>query len=210
MRAFPWKYVVGAALVLALVGAVVAYAGASAEARLLDEQLRTANRLVEAVTDSLVDERAVSDGLLAAQDSVQAEEVESVEEAAVVSDETATETARALAEAREAARGLPVVEAALERVEIALAASEEARQEERSASAVALFASQMRERTLGMQLINERGASDAVIVSLRASLSISMRESDAWERAAKPGVLRQVWQQGRIAVVVAAVIFAVR
>jgi hypothetical protein len=52
-----------------------------------------------------------------------------------------------------------------------------------------------------MQLINERAASDLVISGLRGSLSISMDESDAWERAAKPGALTQIWRQGRAAIV---------
>lgn len=197
-------------IVIAILGVVArGYFTASAEARLLDSQLTTANELVEAKTDSLVDERAVSDALIAAQDSAQAADTAAVNEAAVVSDATASETAVALAEAREAAAGMPVVQAALERAETALAASEEARLEERATSASVVFAGQQRERTLGMQLINERSASDDVIAGLRASLSISMQESDAWERAAKPGALTQIWRQGRAALVAVAIVLAV-
>ena len=65
-------------------------------------------------------------------------------------------------------------------------------------------------RTLGVQLLDERAASDEVIAGLRVSLSISMDESDAWERAAKPGALKQLWQQGRAALLAVAVVLAVR
>jgi hypothetical protein len=189
-------------VVIAILGVVArGYFTASAEARLLDDQLTVALDSVEVVTDSLVSERAVSDALIAAQDSAQAADTAAVNAVAVVSDSTASETARALAEAREAAAGMPVVQAALERAETALAASEAARLEERATSAAAVFAGQQRERTLGMQLINERAASDLVISGLRGSLSISMDESDAWERAAKPGALTQIWRQGRAAIV---------
>ena len=191
------QWIVQAVIFAVLISVSVMYAGASAEARLLDEQLETANELVEAVTEELEGVREVSDAMLAAQDSAQAADTAAVNEVAVVSDATASETARALAEAREAAAGMPVVQAALDRAETALAASEEARLEERAVSASVVFAGQQRERTLGMQLLNERASSQDVIDGLRASLSISMQESDAWERAAKPGALTQIWKQGR-------------
>lgn len=186
------------------------YFTATAEARMLDEQLTVALDSVAVVTDSLVVERDVSDALIEAQDSAQAADTAAVNVVAIVSDATATETARALAEAMEAAAGLPVVQAALQRAETALAASEEARLEERSISAAAVFAGQQRERTLGMQLLSERSASDLVIDGLRASLRISMDESDAWERAATPGVLKSLWTQGRAALLAVAVVLAVQ
>lgn len=198
-------------VVLVILGVVGrSYFTATAEARLLDEQLTTANELVEAVTEELEEVREVSDALLAVQDSAQAADTAAVNEVAVVSDETASETARALAEAREAAAGMPVVQAALDRAETALAASEEARLEERAVSASVVFAGQQRERTLGMQLLNERASSQDVIDGFRESLSISMQESDAWERAAKPGALTQIWRQGRAALVAVAIVLAVR
>ena len=46
--------------------------------------------------------------------------------------------------------------------------------------------------------------------SLREALSLSQQEADAWERAAKPGALTQIWKQGRAAALVAVVILAVR
>ena len=186
------------------------YFTATAEARMLDEQLTVALDSVAVVTDSLVVERDVSDALIEAQDSAQAADTAAVNVVAIVSDATATETARALAEAMEAAAGLPVVQAALQRAETALAASEEARLEERSISAAAVFAGQQRERTLGMQLLSERSASDLGIDGLRASLRISMDESDAWERAATPGVLKSLWTQGRAALLAVAVVLAVQ
>ncbi len=202
-----WIWQVG--LVSLLLWAGYSYFTASAEARLLADQLEVALDSVAVVTDSLVVERIVSDGLIAAQDSAQAADTAAVNVVAIVSDATATETARALADAMEAAAGLPVVQDALQRAETALAASEEARLEERAVSASAVFAGQQRERTLGMQLINEREASDLVIDGLRESLRISMQESDAWERAATPGALTQIWQQGRAALVAVAIVLAV-
>ena len=203
-----WIWQVG--LVSLLLWAGYSYFTASAEARLLADQLEVAMDSVAVVTDALVIERDVSDDLIAAQDSAQAADTAAVNVVAIVSDATATETARALAEAREAAAGMPVVQAALERAEVALVASEAARQEERAVSAAALFESQQRERTLGMQLISERSASDLVIDGLRASLRISMQESDAWQRAASPGALTQIWRQGRAALVAVAIVLAVQ
>lgn len=203
-----WIWQVG--LVSLLLWAGYSYFTASAEARLLADQLEVALDSVAVVTDSLMVERDVSDDLIAAQDSVQAADTAAVNVVAIVSDATATETARALAEAREAAAGMPVVQAALERAEVALVASEEARQEERAVSASVVFAGQQRERTLGMQLISERSATDLVIDGLRASLRISMQESDAWQRAASPGALTQIWRQGRAALVAVAIVLAVQ
>ncbi len=185
------------------------YFTATAEARMLDDLLAVAMDSVAVVTDSLVAERDVSDDLIAAQDSAQAADTAAVNVVAVISDATAIETARALADAREAAAGMPVVQEALDRAETALAASEDARQEERAVSAAAVFAGQQRERVLGMQLLNERSASDLVISGLRGSLRISMDESDAWERAASPGVLKSLWTQGRAALLAVAVVLAV-
>jgi len=195
---------------IAILGVVArGYFTASAEARLLDTQLTTANELVEGLTDSLEDQREVSDVLLAAQDSAQAADTAAVNVVAVVSDETASETAVALAEAREAAAGMPVVQAALERAETALAASEEARLEERAVSASAVFAGQQRERTLGIQLISERTAASTEITRLNTALTLSMQESSAWQRAASPGALTQIWRQGRAAVVAVIIVVAV-
>ncbi len=202
-----WLWQIG---VLSLLGWVAySYFTASAEARMLDDLLDAALDSVAVVTDSLLVVRDVSDDLIAAQDSVQAADTAAVNAVAIVSDATATETARLLAEAREAARGMPVVQEALQRAEVALEASEDARQEERAVSAAALFESQQRERTLGMQLLTERSASDLVIDGLRESLRISMDESDAWERAASPGALTQIWRQGRAALVAVAIVLAV-
>lgn len=198
------------AFVLALGSALVAYAGASAEARLLDEQGKAKDREIVILVVQRDQAVATSDRLIAEQDSAQAADTASVNEAAVVSDATASTTARALAEAREAARGLPVVEAALARAEAALAASEGARQEERATSAAALFSSQMRERTLGRQLLTERTASADVEQGLREALVLERQESAAWQRAAVPGALTQLWRQGRAALVVGALVLALK
>ncbi|MCK5652409.1 MAG: hypothetical protein KAJ42_13570, partial [Gemmatimonadetes bacterium] len=60
---------------------------------------------------------------------------------------------------------------------------------------------QQRERTLGMQLISERTTASTEITRLNTALTLSMAESSAWERAASPGALTQIWRQGRAAVV---------
>ncbi len=203
------------ALVVVVLGsllawAVSAYAGASAEARLLDAQLDTALVALAVADEQHALEMATSDSLLAQQDSAQAADTAAVNAAAVVSDATASATARALADARQAAAGMPVVQAALDRAEEALAVSEAARQVERAESAAAVFAGQQRERVLGMQLLNERAAAADKDVQQDLALSLSMQESDAWERAAKPGLVTQVWRQGRVALVVLALAVAIR
>ncbi len=198
-------------VVIAILGVVArGYFTASAEARLLDEQLTVALDSVEVVTDSLVSERLVSDALIAAQDrneEVTDSIITEAEEAVV---EAVTGTDEALAAARNAASDLPIVQAALDLVTTELAEEREANEIFRATSAAEIFAGQQRERTLGMQLINERGASDLVISGLRGSLSISMQESDAWERAATPGALTQIWRQGRAALVAVAIVLAIQ
>ncbi len=204
------QWVIPAVLVSLLVWAVSAYAGASAEARLLDDQLRVALDSVEVVTDTLVAVRVVSDSIIAAQDENE-ERTDSV--IAVVRDSVIVAVAgtdAALADARNAAADLPIVQAALDRLTEELTEEREANELFRATSAAEIFAGQQRERVLGMQLLTERSASDDVIAGLRESLSISMQESDAWERAAKPGALTQIWQQGRAAVVAVAIVLALQ
>jgi hypothetical protein len=186
-------------VILAVVGR--SYFTATAEARILDAQLTAAIGLLEAATDSLVDERAVSDALIAAQDRNEEVTDSILTEAEADVTEAVTGTDEALAAARNAAADLPIVQAALDLVTEELAEERTANEVFRATSAAEIFAGQQRERTLGMQLINERSASDEVINGLRGSLSISMDESDAWERAAKPGALTQIWRQGRAAIV---------
>ena len=202
------QWLIPLALVSLLAWAVSAYAGASAEARLLDDQLRVALDSVEVVTDTLMAVRVVSDSLINAQDANE-ERTDSV--IAEVRDSVIVAIAgtdAALADARNAAADLPIVLAALDRATEELAEEREANEVFRATSAAEIFAGQQRERTLGMQLLTERTASDDVIFGLRESLSISMQESDAWERAAKPGALTQIWQQGRAAVVAVALVLA--
>ncbi len=202
------QWIIPAALVSLLLWAVSAYAGASAEARLLDDQLRVALDSVEVVTDTLVAVRVVSDSLINAQDANE-ERTDSV--IAEVRDSVIVAIAgtdAALADARNAAADLPIVLAALDRATEELAEEREANEIFRATSAAEIFAGQQRERTLGMQLLTERSASDDVIFGLRESLSISMQESDAWERAAKPGALTQIWRQGRAALVAVAIVLA--
>jgi hypothetical protein len=191
------QWVVQAVVFALLLGVGWQYATASATARRIQIELDSTLVHLALADEAVETERERSDLLISQQDSAQAADTAAVNAVAVVSDATASETARALAEAREAAAGLPVVQAALDRADEALEASEEARLEERSTSAAALFESQMRERTLGRQLLNERQAADDKDVQQDLALSLAMEESDAWERAAKPGMLTQVWKQGR-------------
>jgi hypothetical protein len=204
------QWVIPAVLVSLLVWAVSAYAGASAEARLLDDQLRVALDSVEVVTDTLVAVRVVSDSLINAQDANE-ERTDSV--IAVVRDSVIVAIAgtdSALRDARNAAADLPIILAALDRAEEELAEERGANELFRTTSAAEIFAGQQRERVLGMQLLTERSASDDVISGLRASLAISMQESDAWERAAKPGALTQIWKQGRAAAVAVALVLVLK
>ena len=204
------QWLIPLGLVSLLAWAVSAYAGASSEARLLDDQLRIALDSVEVVTDTLIAVRVVSDSLINAHDANE-ERTDSV--IAEVRDSVIVAIAgtdAALADARNAAADLPIVQAALDRLTEELAEEREANETFRATSAAEIFAGQMRERTLGMQLLTERTASDDVIFGLRESLSISMQESDAWERAAKPGALTQIWRQGRAALVAVAIVLAVQ
>lgn len=204
------QWLIPLALVSLLAWAVSAYAGASAEARLLDDQLRVALDSVEVVTDTLMAVRVVSDSLINAQDANE-ERTDSV--IAEVRDSVIVAIAgtdAALADARNAAADLPIVQAALDRLTEELDEERGANETFRATSAAEIFAGQQRERTLGMQLLTERTASDDVIFGLRESLSISMQESDAWERAAKPGALTQIWRQGRAALVAVAIVLAVQ
>lgn len=204
------QWLIPLALVSLLAWAVSAYAGASAEARLLDDQLRVALDSVEVVTDTLIAVRVISDSLINAQDANE-ERTDSV--IAEVRDSVIVAVAgtdAALVDARNAAADLPIVQAALDRLTEELDEEREANEVFRMTSAAELFASQQRERVLGMQLLTERSASDDVIFGLRESLRISMQESDAWERAAKPGALTQIWRQGRAALVAVAIVLAVQ
>ncbi len=203
------RWLIPLVLVSLLLWAVSEYAGATAEARLFSAQLDTALVALVVADEQHAAEMAVSDALLAQQDSAQAADTAAVNAAGVVADSTATATAGALADAREAAAGMPVVQAALARVEVALAVSEEARQVERAESAAAVFAGQQRERALGMQLLNERAAAADKDVGQDLALALSMQEADAWQRAATPGLLKSVWQQGRAAVLVGVLVWAV-
>jgi hypothetical protein len=204
------QWIAQAVVFALLLGVGWQYATASATARRIQIELDSTLVRLALADEAVEDERALSDLLISQQDSAQAADTAAVNAVAVVSDATASETARALAEAREAAAGLPVVQAALDRADEALEASEEARLEERSTSAAALFESQMRERTLGRQLLSERQAADDKDVEQDRALSLAMEESDFWEKAAKPGMLTQVWKQGRWVVLAVGAVLVLR
>ena len=116
---------------------------------------------------------------------------------------------RQLTDARNAAADLPIVQAALDLVTEELEEERDANAVFRATSAAEIFAGQQRERVLGMQLISERTAASTEITRLNTALTISMQESDAWQRAASPGALTQIWKQGRAALVAVAIVLAV-
>jgi len=197
-------------VVLAILGVVGrSYFTASAEARLLADQLEVALDSIEVAVDAHELVKATSDSLIALQDrneEVTDSIITEAEEAVV---EAVTGTDEALAAARNAAADLPIVQAALELVTTELEEERTANEVFRATSAAEIFAGQQRERTLGMQLISERTAASTEITRLNTALSLSMQESSAWERAASPGALTQLWRQGRAAIVAVVIVIAV-
>ena len=197
-------------VVLAILGVVGrSYFTASAEARLLADQLEVALDSIEVAVDAHELVKATSDSLIALQDrneEVTDSIITEAEEAVV---EAVTGTDEALAAARNAAADLPIVQAALELVTTELEEERTANEVFRATSAAEIFAGQQRERTIGMQLISERTAASTEITRLNTALTISMQESDAWQRAASPGALTQLWKQGRAAVVAVVIVIAV-
>ena len=192
-------------LVVILVMTVVQLASALGRARLLEEQLDIARDSVEIAHEVRDSVMAVSDALIAQQDSLEAEAASAISEAAQASDVSATATAAALAEAREAARGLPVVQEALQRAATALRASEDARQEERATSAAVLLEAQQRNRTLSAQLLSERDASTNEIARLNTALGLAIQRGDELERAVAPSFIRRIFDMPEVALVGAAV-----
>ncbi len=197
-------------MVLAILGVVGrSYFTASAEARLLADQLEVALDSIEVAVDAHELVKATSDSLIALQDrneEVTDSIITEAEEAVV---EAVTGTDEALAAARNAAADLPIVQAALELVTTELEEERTANEVFRATSAAEIFAGQQRERTLGMQLISERTAASTEITRLNTALTLSMQESSAWERAASPGALTQLWRQGRAAIVAVVIVIAV-
>lgn len=197
-------------VVLAILGVVGrSYFTASAEARLLADQLEVALDSIEVAVDAHELVKATSDSLIALQDrneEVTDSIITEAEEAVV---EAVTGTDEALAAARNAAADLPIVQAALELVTTELEEERTANEVFRATSAAEIFAGQQRERTLGMQLISERTAASTEITRLNTALTLSMQESSAWERAASPGALTQLWRQGRAAIVAVVIVIAV-
>lgn len=203
-----WVYQV--ALILLLLWTGYSYFTASAEARMFADQLEVALDSVETASDAHEVQIAVSDSLIDLQDENE-ERTDSI--ITVATEEVAVAvqgTDAAVAAAREAAVDLPIVQAALDLVIQELEEEREANAEFRATSAAEIFAGQMRERALGMQLVSERTAASTEITRFETALSLSMEEAAAWERAAKPGTLSQIWKQGRAAAVAVALVLALR
>ena len=202
-----WAFQLVVLAILAVVGR--SYFTASAEARLLADQLEVALDSVEVATDAHELVKATSDSLIALQDRNEEVTDSIITEAEEAVEEAVTGTDEALAAARNAAADLPIVQAALELVTTELEEERTANDIFRATSAAEIFAGQQRERTLGMQLISERTAASTEITRLNTALTLSMAESSAWERAASPGALTQIWRQGRAAVVAVIIVVAV-
>ena len=202
-----WAFQLVVLAILAVVGR--SYFTASAEARLLADQLEVALDSVEVATDAHELVKATSDSLIALQDRNEEVTDSIITEAEGAVEEAVTGTDEALAAARNAAADLPIVQAALERVTTELEEERTANDVFRATSAAEIFAGQQRERTLGMQLISERTAASTEITRLNTALTLSMQESAAWERAASRGALTQIWRQGRAAVVAVVIVLVV-
>jgi hypothetical protein len=202
-----WIFQIVVLVILAVVGR--SYFTATAEARLLADQLEVALDSVEVATDAHELVKATSDSLIALQDRNEEVTDSILTEAEATVTEAVTGTDAALAAARNAAADLPIVAAALELVTTELEEERTANEIFRATSAAEIFAGQQRERTLGIQLISERTAASTEITRLNTALTLSMQESAAWERAASPGALTQVWRQGRAAVVVGVLVFVI-
>ena len=202
-----WAVIGG--LVLLLVWAVGSYAGASAEARLLRVERDAALDSVAVAHEQRARIAAVSDSLIALQAELVAH-ADSVREARRIAADAATaDLDVALADAMVMADSVPAVRAALFTIASALQMERTARVELEATTAAALFESRQRNRSLENQLLAERDASTVEIMRLNDALALSVRESDAWQRAAAPGVLRQVWQQGRVAILVGGAILLI-
>ena len=202
-----WIWQIG--LISLLLWAGYSYFTASAEARLLADQLDVALDSIEVAVDAHELVKATSDSLIALQDRNEEVTDSIITEAEGAVEEAVTGTDEALAAARNAAADLPIIQAALDRVTTELEEERDANAVFRATSAAEIFAGQQRERVLGMQLISERTAASTEITRLNTALTISMQESDAWQRAASPGALTQIWKQGRAALVAVAIVLAV-
>ena len=202
-----WAFQIVVLVILAVVGR--SYFTASAEARLLADQLEVALDSIEVAVDAHELVKATSDSLIALQDRNEEVTDSIITEAEGAVEEAVTGTDEALAAARNAAADLPIVQAALDLVTEELEEERDANAVFRATSAAEIFAGQQRERVLGMQLISERTAASTEITRLNTALTISMQESDAWQRAASPGALTQIWKQGRAALVAVAIVLAV-
>ncbi len=202
-----WIWQIG--LISLLLWAGYSYFTASAEARLLADQLDVALDSIEVAVDAHELVKATSDSLIALQDRNEEVTDSIITEAEGAVEEAMTGTDEALAAARNAAAGLPIVQAALDRATEELEEERDANAVFRATSAAEIFAGQQRERVIGMQLISERTAASTEITTLNTALTLSMAESAAWQRAASPGALTQIWKQGRAALVAVAIVLAV-
>lgn len=201
---------VGVLLVAALISALTAYAGAVGQAELLAEQLEAAQDSIAAAHETRELAITATDSVIAQSAVIEAEADSAIAVVRAATNEAIVASEAAFRTAVELARDHPVLERAIEEMRAEQIVETMAWEEERAVSAVALFAAQQQIRTLTTTMLAERDASTAEIARLNTALSLSIQESDAWERAAKPGMVKQLWQQGRAAVVVAALVMAVR
>jgi|TARA_Y100000310_G_scaffold185805_1_gene185871 hypothetical protein len=187
---------------LGLALTVNAYAGATAEAKLLGAQLDTALVVVATLEGEREAAVAVTDSVLAAADSVIAFSALAVAEAQTATNQAVADSETAMSRVRALAVGDTVIQAAMDSVDAGHQAERDAWQEERAVTAVAAFAFKQQIGSMEVAFARERTTWATEVDGLREALSLSQQESAAWQRAASPGALKQIWQQGRAAVVV--------
>jgi len=202
-----WVWQVGVLLLLAWTAR--SYFTATAEARLLEDQL-------EIALDSIVDARearqvaiAVTDSVIEAGEVQAAEDSVAIAEAIEATEDQQREAESAFRRAEALAADNPVLEQAIQEMRAEAIVTEMAFEAERAESAAALFNAQQQIRTLTNSLAAERTATESEITRLNVALELAIAEGDAWERAANPGALTQIWQQGRAALVAVAIVLAV-
>ncbi len=207
-------YIVLASLALVLgsllVWAVSAYAGASAQARLLDAKLDTALAAVAVAEDERTVAVAATDGVLAMTDSIMIASAAAVAEAQANTSQAVADSEAAFRSAVALAEDNPVLERAIEEMRAEQIVETMAWEAERSEHTAAAFALTQQIRSMESAFTRERAAWLVETDGLRDALSLAQQESDAWQRAAAPGALTQVWRQGRFAALAVVVVLALK
>lgn len=197
-------------VILSILGVVArSYFTASAEARLLGDQLEVALDSIDTAEEARLDAMAFTDSIVESYDSVATADSVTIAEIQEEVEDQQREAEAAFRRAEALAEDNPELERAIQEMRAEGIVTEMAFEAERAESAAALFNAQQQIRTLTMAMEQERVASTTEIARLNAALALSIQESDAWERAASPGALTQIWRQGRAAAVAVVIMLAV-